>query len=141
MGRGNTARASVTIQAPAAKVWHALTDPDLIRQYLFGTQARSDWKEGSPVTYSGEWEGKRYVDKGTVLKVDENRLLQSTYWSALSGKPDAPENYSTVTYTLDAGAGGTTLTVEQDNNPSEESARHAEGNWDTVLRGMKKLLE
>ena len=48
-----SAKSSVTIHADAAKVWDALTNPVLIKQYLFGTDAISDWKEGSSVTYRG----------------------------------------------------------------------------------------
>jgi uncharacterized protein YndB with AHSA1/START domain len=32
------AKAQTTIHAPASRVWKALTDPELIRQYMFGTE-------------------------------------------------------------------------------------------------------
>lgn len=59
--------ATTTINAPASKVWEALIDPDLIKQYLYGTEVTSDWKVGSPITYKGEWQGKAYEDKGQIL--------------------------------------------------------------------------
>ena len=34
------AKATITINAPAARVWDALTQPELIKRYLFGTQVR-----------------------------------------------------------------------------------------------------
>jgi uncharacterized protein YndB with AHSA1/START domain len=49
------AKQSVVINAPAAKVWDALINPEMIRQYLFGTEALSDWKAGSQITYKGIW--------------------------------------------------------------------------------------
>jgi hypothetical protein len=70
-----------------------------------------------------------------------NQLLKSTYWSALSGLSDKPENYNTITYKLSKTDGGTELTVTQDNNQTQEAADHSEGNWATVLQTMKKLLE
>src|SRR5688572_1515722 len=88
-----TAEARTTINAPASRVWDALTNPSLIKQYLYGTQVTSDWKVGSSITYSGEWEGKSYEDKGEILQMEPNRLLISTFWSSLTGLPDAPENY------------------------------------------------
>ena len=136
-----TATAQVTIRASADRVWNALTDRKLIKQYLFGTEANSDWKVGSPITYSGVWEGKRYEDKGTILEVVPRKLLKATYWSSMGGKPDLPENYNTVTYELTDGGGETTLTVTQDNNPSEESADHSRDNWAKVLSALKALLE
>ena len=65
---GLVARQSVFIAAFPGRVWKALTDPESIRQYLFGTDAESDWKAGSPVMYRGVYQGRSYEDKGTVLR-------------------------------------------------------------------------
>ena len=136
-----TATAKTTIHAPASKVWDALTKPELIKQYLFGTDVISDWKVGSPIVYKGEWEGKSFEDKGKILKLEPKKMLMSTHWSPLSGVPDTPENYHTVTYQLLEKNGGTDVTITQDNNANEEERVHSEQNWKTVLDGMKKLLE
>ena len=139
--RLGTQIARITIKAKAEKVWDALTSPRLIKEYLFGTQVKSDWKVGSPITYSGVWEGKRSEDKGTILELVPNRRFTSTYWSSFSPLPDLPENYATVTYELSESRGETTLTVTQDNNVSRESADHSQSNWEKVLQTMKGLLE
>ncbi|MEW6469472.1 MAG: SRPBCC family protein [Bacteroidota bacterium] len=138
---GITARAGIGIQAPAEKVWQALTDPAQIRQYFFGTNAESDWKEGSAVTFTGEWQGKAYRDKGTILKAEPNRLLRYTYWSSLSGIADKPENYVIITYELIPEEDGTLLTITQENVPDEKMRKHAEENWEKVLHNLKGLLE
>jgi uncharacterized protein YndB with AHSA1/START domain len=135
------ARATVTIAAPQTRVWEALTWPDLIKQYLFGTEVTTDWKVGSPITYRGVWEGKPYEDKGIIQQIEPGRLLVSTYWSPMSGVPDSPEYYKTVRYELAPDGAGTRLTLSQDNNASEDEARHSEQNWGMVLRAIKKLLE
>lgn len=126
---------------PAAKVWEALTRPEMVKQYLFGTDMSADWRVGGAITYRGEWEGKSYVDKGTVKAIKPGKLLVTTYFSSMSGKEDKPENYNTVTYELAEKKGKTTLTITQDNNPTQESADHSASNWGMVLEGMKKLLE
>jgi uncharacterized protein YndB with AHSA1/START domain len=136
-----TAEASTTIHAPASKVWDALTKPELIKQYLFGTDVISDWKVGSPITYKGEWQGKSFEDKGKITEFEPKKRLSSTHWSPLSGVPDSPENYHTVTYELSEKDGSTDVTIIQDNNANEEERTHSEQNWKTVLDGMKKLLE
>lgn len=141
MSDNYVAKTSVTIDAPASKVWDALTRPEMIKQYLFGTDVTTDWKAGSPITYRGVWEGKPYEDKGQVLEIVPNKLIVSTFWSALSGLPDSPENYQTVRYELEGQDGQTRVTVVQDNNPTPEDASHSEKNWHMVLEGMKKLLE
>ncbi|MBP1692456.1 MAG: ATPase [Chloroflexi bacterium] len=135
------ARAATIIDAPASKVWEALTRPELIQQYMFGTQVTTDWQVGSPITYSGTWQGKLYQDKGVVLRVEPDKLLVSTFWSSLSGLPDLPENYNTVRYELEPDGDRTMLTVVQDNNATPEDADHSAQNWSTVLDGLKKLLE
>jgi uncharacterized protein YndB with AHSA1/START domain len=136
-----TANASVSIRAPATKVWRALVDPEMIKAYLFGTTVESDWKVGSPITYRGVWQGNAYEDKGRIIEMVEGSLLKSTYWSSMSGAQDTPENYSTITYTLKEGDGGTVVELSQDNNPSRESADHSEANWKMVLKTMKEMLE
>src|SRR5215813_14169331 len=135
------AKATTTINAPASKVWEALTKPELIKQYLFGTEVTTTWKVGGPITYKGEWEGKAYEDKGKILKFDPEKTLVSTHWSPLSGVPDIPENYHTVTYQLSEKDGKTDVTIIQDNNASQDEADHSTQNWKMVLDGMKKLLE
>lgn len=132
---------SIDLKADAAKVWDALTNPAIIKQYLFGTNAVSDWKEGSPLYFRGEWEGKSYEDKGTIVKSVPNQLFQYTYWSSFSGKPDIPENYANVTYKLTLGNGSTKLTLIQDNIATEEARQHSDQNWGMVLESLKKIVE
>jgi uncharacterized protein YndB with AHSA1/START domain len=139
--KGLVAKRSVFIKAPAARVWKALTETDLIRQYLFGTDAISDWKVGSQIRYRGVWEGRFYEDKGMVLIAEPGKLLQTTYWSSMSGLADIPENYKTVTYELIPEPGGTRLILTQDNNATEEEKVHSEGNWKMVLEGLKTMVE
>ena len=141
MNKAPIARATITIDAPTEKVWEALTKPELIKQYLFGTQVTTDWQVGSPITYKGVWEGKAYEDKGVVLQIEPRKSLVSSFWSSLAGLPDVPENYKTVHYELAAEGQGTSLTITQDNNDSQVEADHSEQNWKMVLDGIKKLIE
>jgi len=131
----------VIIQADSEKVWHALTDKETIKKYFFGTEAISDWQAGSSLIFQGEWEGKTYQDKGTILASEPGKLLQYNYWSGFSGLEDVPENYSLVTYRLKSDADQTTLTLTQEGFANEEGKVHGEGGWTMVLDNLKKLLE
>jgi len=136
-----TGTARTVIKARAEKVWYALTDPELIKQYLFGTEVVSDWKVGSSIAYKGVWEGKPYEDKGKIIELIPNRLLKTTYWSSLSGGEDKPENYLVVKYQLSESNEETTVTITVDNNPTQEAAGQVAANWASVLQVLKELLE
>jgi uncharacterized protein YndB with AHSA1/START domain len=141
MSDNRIATATVTVAASPERVWAALTDPAIIRQYMFGSTVTSDWTLGSSITYAGEYEGRRYEDHGQILDIRPPELLRSTHFSPLSGKSDIPANYHTLTYTLVAVDGGTLLRLEQDNNASEEEAKHSAANWQHMLDGLKSVVE
>ena len=133
--------ASITIEAPLAKIWDALTRPELVKQYFFGTNLVTDWKIGSPVLFRGEWEGKAYEDKGTVLSFDPMKGLSFNYWSGFSGLEDRPELRQIIRYAIDETPEGVRVSVEQSNVDTQERADHSAKNWQGVLAGLKKLLE
>lgn len=132
---------SITINADASKVWKAITTPALIKKYLFGTDVKSDWKEGSPISYEGEYQGKSYKDKGVIKKFEPEKFFQSTYWSSMGGKEDKPENYNMVTYKLSPKGSKTVVTLTQDNIHSEKEKEHVTENWKMTLEGLKKVVE
>ena len=133
--------ASVTVEAPPAKVWNALVDPEMIRKYMMGANVVSDWNEGSGIVWEGEFDGKPYQDKGTILRKDPERLLQYSHFSPLSGQEDSAENYHTVTIRLSPEGSLTTVTLTQDNNDTDEARAHSEQNWKMMLDGLKKVVE
>ena len=48
-----SAKVNISINAPVSAVWDALTKPEIIKQYFFGTEAKSDWKVGSLMKIRG----------------------------------------------------------------------------------------
>ena len=141
MDKNLIARASVTINAPSAKVWDALVNPEAIKHYMFGAKVVSDWHEGSPIVWKGEWQGKPYEDKGVILQFRPGQTIQYSHFSPLSGLPDKPENYHTVTIELSAEGNQTRISLAQDNNPTEQARAHSEKNWGMMLTALKKFLE
>jgi uncharacterized protein YndB with AHSA1/START domain len=139
--RGLVAQASIAIAAPAARVWDGLTDPNIIKRYMFGVDAECDWHEGSPLILRGVWEGKPFEDKGTILRVAEGRLLEYTHFSPSSGAEDLPENYHTITVELAEDDDRTVVSLAQDNNATEEERDHSASMWATMLGTLKDVLE
>jgi uncharacterized protein YndB with AHSA1/START domain len=135
------ASAFITIHATRTSVWDALVNPETIKQYMFGTDVVSDWREGSQIFWRGESEGKPYEDRGVILRLEPQRVLQYSHFSPLSGLSDKPENYHRVTVELSDEGAGTRVTLAQDNNSTEQEREHSEQNWGMMLDALKKLLE
>lgn len=133
---------AISINATAVEIWSALTNKELIKEYFWGTETNTDWKEGSQISFTGMWEGKTYEDKGTVLKVEKEKLLQHDYWSSFWGNDVGPDERSIITYEITGnGNAETTLTVKQEGFKDASSRDHSIGNWQGILKNIKNLLE
>lgn len=139
----------IDINAPAAKVWNALTNPEETKKYMFGCEALSDWKEGSPLIWKGNFNGVELIAvKGIIKKINPGKYLEYTVIDPNNPKiPDLPENYLTVTLDLSASNGITTLTATQgDYSTVAEGAdryKHTVdgGGWDPILVAIKAQVE
>lgn len=145
-----TVKSSITINAPAPKVWNLLTNPAETKKYMFGCEAISDWKPGSSLLWKGEHEGKETVFvKGNIVSISEGKSLAYTTIDPNSTSvEDVPENYLTVTYDLSEHDGQTILNVTQGdyNKVTDGEKRYKEAynngeGWNPILIQIKKLAE
>lgn len=143
-----TAQVATSIRATPAQVWQGLTDPDLIRRYFMGATVTTDWEVGSPITFTGEWNGQRFEDRGEILAVVEDEVLRYSHWSPMSGTPDVPDSYHVVDIELKSdGAHSTRVVLTQSNlsgevTDADVAARSDyEDNWATVLDGLRRVVE
>lgn len=132
---------SINFNAEKSKVWEALVNPEIIKQYLFGTEVISEWKAGSTMIFQGEWEGQKYKDKGNILAIEPEKIFQYNYWSRFSGLEDKDENYSFVTYQISEEGNQTILTLTQKGFANEQAKDHSEISWGMILEKMKELIE
>ena len=133
--------AETEIKATPDEVWSALTDPEKIKEYMFGSEVVTDWKPGGRIVWRGEYDGKPYEDRGEILEVAPPRQLKLTHFSPSSGQEDVPENYHTLLYDIEAVGEKTRVTLSQDNNKSEDEAAHSSANWEKMLSGLKDVVE
>ena len=142
MNRNLKVSKSIEINSNADKVWDALTNPEKIKIYLFGTETITDWKIGSPIVFRGEYDGHKYKDKGNVLEFIRNKTLKYNYWSGFSGLEDRPNNYSIVTYQIDnISDNQVKFTWTQEGFANEEGQQHSENGLSGMLEQIKKLVE
>lgn len=132
---------SVAIDASVDDVWRAITTPEKIKQWFFGVDTETDWKQGSPIVHTGEWQGRPYVDKGEIVRIESPHVLVHTHWSDLSGTPDSPEHYQEVTWEVSERSGGSELTISERNLQSDEAKDPSDQAWSMVLQNLKEMLE
>ncbi|MBD77849.1 MAG: ATPase [Crocinitomicaceae bacterium] len=132
---------NIKINSTPEQIWNALTNPEKIKVYLFGTETITDWKEGSSIVFQGEYQGHQYKDKGNVLGNKKNRFLQYNYWSGFSGLEDKPENYSIISLDLKENEDHVELTWTQEGFATEEGHKHTENGLPAMLQQIKKLAE
>ena len=140
---GRVVTAEAEIHAPRSRVWRALTDPDEIQRYMFGSRVETDWKPGSRITWKGEYEGKKYEDKGQILEVVQDRRLKVTHFSPLSDKEDPARELPHARVRTERGRRQDLLYVSlsQDNNPTAEAVEHWRANWEKVPSALKEVVE
>ncbi|GIG21976.1 hypothetical protein Cch01nite_27000 [Cellulomonas chitinilytica] len=132
------ARARTTIAAGADEIWRTLVDPDA--RFFLGATITSTYEVGTPIVFEGEFQGKHFRDHGTVEEVDRPRLLRYSHFSPLGGRPDVPESYHHLTFTLDEHDDGTTVTLVQDNAASPEEAEHSSGMYQQMLGALAEAV-
>lgn len=131
----------ILLKASKEDVWDALTNPDIIKQYMFGANAISDWKLGSELIFEGEYQGQQYRDKGHIMKISPEKVLQYNYWSGFSGLPDKPENYMIITFEIEDSEGGTVLKLTQSQFNNKTQYEHSDKGWDSCFTIIKDILE
>ena len=129
-----------TVNAPIEKVWDALTNPEIVKKYFFGTELITTWKVGDDIIFQGEWEGQKYKDLGKILEYFHNEKLAYSFLSNWSGKENKPENHLWICYEVVQKDNVTELTISQ-TNYDEERAKHSEGNWASLVDEMRKIIE
>lgn len=133
---------SIDINASPSTVWAVLTDPERIKEYLYGTETITDWQVGSTIVFQGEYNGATYRDKGIILENVPNQLLSYSYWSGFSGAEDKPENYSTITYSLlRQDDTHTTFTWTQEGFMTEDGYNHSKNGMGALLSQIKEISE
>ncbi|MGZ8475562.1 MAG: ArsR/SmtB family transcription factor, partial [Candidatus Limnocylindria bacterium] len=75
----------VYIQAPAERVWQALTDSELTKQYYYGNTVESDWKPGSSLRYRNP-DGSEAISC-EILEADPPRRLVHSFFFPGTDEP------------------------------------------------------
>jgi uncharacterized protein YndB with AHSA1/START domain len=137
-----TSDSTVNILAPARKVWLALTVPDLVKQWQYGSDLLTTWEPGTPIAFRSEWNGQTFEQKGTVIEFTPESRLKYSLLFPRPDLPDSPEQCFFMTYELIESGGSTSVLFRQeDPRPSSPNESSGEEEGPDVLSSLKELVE
>jgi uncharacterized protein YndB with AHSA1/START domain len=135
---------SLSINSTPARVWHMLTNPELMKKWMgepeMEIEVHTDWKVNSSILISAFLHVKS-VSKGTVLKYDREKILSYSQLSSISHLVDIPENYTILEFALVPVDKQTQLTVTVVNFPTDTIRKHLEFYWRTTIMTIKAEAE
>jgi uncharacterized protein YndB with AHSA1/START domain len=129
------------LNAPIHKAWEAVTKPDLVKQWQFGSELITDWNVGSSIRFRTEWDGKVFEQWGHVLEVTLNSKIVYSLFAPRQGLEDKPENYFLMTYQLTEMNGSVKLEIIQEDNRAGAKQDEVQGEENPVLKGLKVLID
>ena len=137
-----TSDSTVKILASAKKVWLALTSPDLVKQWQYGSDLVTTWEVGTSIVFRNQWDGRVFEQKGTVLEFSPASRLKYSLFFPRPDVQDMPEHYFFMTYELAENDGTTSLLVRQeDPRPSTPNESSGGDDGPDVLSALKELVE
>ncbi len=129
----------IFIRTTPERLWQALTDGEMTRQYYFASPVTSDWTAGAPYVYTHP-SGSTLVD-GEVIEADPPRRLVTTFRPLYGGEAGA-DYRSQVTYEIEQVGTTCKLTLTHDGlQPGHPLNAGMITGWAQILSGLKTLLE
>jgi uncharacterized protein YndB with AHSA1/START domain len=137
---------SATINVPPSVVWRALTDSDLMKQWIAEPVMRieitTDWKVGSPIIVKGHHNKVDFENKGPIQQFEPYSILRYSHLSSISGLPDRAENYTMIEFRLErTEENSTSLNVRTSNFPAESAFKHWEFYWKVTIGILQRFIE
>lgn len=131
----------LTVDAPKEKVWEALTDPEKVKAWQYGSELTTTWEVGSEIRFTSEWKGQKFQQWGTILAFEPNKRLTYTLFAPRPDLEDKPENYFEMAYILSEKDNGTELLIIQEDNRLGAKQEPEQGEENPVLKMLKDLIE
>jgi uncharacterized protein YndB with AHSA1/START domain len=132
---------TLNIKASPQKVWEALTKPELVKKWQFGSELITDWKVGGSIRFKAVWEGKVFEQWGTVLEFKPFELIKYSLFAPRPGLEDKLENYFVMNYILKSENGFTHLEIIQEDNRPNAVQEDPQGEENPILKGLKQVVE
>lgn len=132
---------TIVLDAPVNKIWDALTQPSLVKQWQYGSDLITDWKAGHEIRFRNEWEGQVFEQWGTVLEVIPNEKIKYSLFFPRPGLEDKPDNYFIMSYILSEENEKIKLEIHQEDNRPGAIQEEPQGEENPILQSLKSLVE
>jgi uncharacterized protein YndB with AHSA1/START domain len=130
----------IYIHTTPEKLWNALIDPEMTKDYWGLARNRSDWKSGSPWRHEDYEDGNKLLVTGCVLESDRPRRLVLS-WAHPEDAGNVAKT-SRVSFDIEPFMESVRLTVTHDElEPDSAMARGIAAGWPAVLSSLKTMLE
>ena len=129
------------LNATIESVWNALTKPELVKQWQYGSELITDWKTGSEIRFRNQWEDKIFEQWGTIMEVHPHTLIKYSLFFPRPDLEDRPENYFTMSYVLTEESQGVKLEIIKEDHRPEAVQEAPQGEENPILKGLKTLIE
>jgi uncharacterized protein YndB with AHSA1/START domain len=136
-----TSKSTILINATKQIVWDALTKPELVKKWQYGSDLLTDWKVGSEIRFRVEWEGKVFEQWGKILEMIPNELIKYSLFFPRPDLEDKEENYFIMSYIISESENIIKLEIiKEDNRPG--AVKEKESNEENpVLIALKEIIE
>lgn len=132
---------TLKLNAPIHKVWDALTKPELVKQWQYGSDLITDWKLGGEIGFKTAWEGQVFEQWGKILEIVPHKLIRYSLFAPRPGLEDKPENYIVMNYILSEEQNCIQLDIMQEDNRPGAVQEAPQGEENPVLSALKTIVE
>ena len=134
----------ILINSPVSLVWKHFSTTALVQKWIgepeMGIEINTDWEVGSPIIIKG-FHHINFINQGTILKFEPNKILQYNQLDSISNLHDMEENYSILTFQLSSINDQTLLQIDIENFPTETIYKHLNLYWRTTIELIKHIIE
>lgn len=132
---------TIRINASIQKVWDAITKPELVKLWQYGSDLLTNWEVGSDIKFRSEWEGKVFEQWGKILEIKPAEFLKYSLFAPRPDLEDNPENYFIMNYVLTNENGQTKLEIIQEDNRPNAVQEEPQGEENPILKSLKDIAE
>ena len=127
------------IRTTPEKLWSALTEPSLMKEYWFGMQIQTEWRTGA------EWQmvfpDGRVADTGEILELDRPKRIRLKWRNEFRPELKA-EGFALCTIELEPYGDAVRLSITHSiERANSKFILAVSGGWPKVLSNLKSLLE